>query len=105
MHTLGRGSDRQRKGIINAIIASDNLFPKLIRDFRNKFKVLANHLQTDIEAMIKTHLDVVRGTLDIIRSENIATESRQNPEFRARVEAQIGIARDNIQHIQTAVGV
>jgi hypothetical protein len=76
-----------------------------MKEFRNRFKVLANDLQTDIEAAVETHLDVVRRTLDIIRSENAALESEQDPAFRGRVEAEIGTAKDDIRRIQVAVGL
>jgi hypothetical protein len=75
-----------------------------MKEFRNRFKVLANDLQTDIEAAVETHLDVVQRTLDIIRSENAASESEQDPAFRGRVEAEIGTAKDDIRRIQVAVG-
>ena len=74
-----------------------------MKEFRNRFKVLANDLQRNIEAAVETHLDVVRRTLDIIRSENAASESEQDPEFRFRVEAKIRTAKEDIQRFQVAV--
>jgi hypothetical protein len=74
-------------------------------EFRKGFSVLANDLQSDIVAAVETHLNVVRGTLDILRSENAALESEHDPEFRGRVEAEIRTAKDNIRRIQAAIGL
>lgn len=71
--------------------------------FRSRFKDLANDLQNDIDTALETHLNVIRRTLDIIRTENAATESEQDLQFRGRVEAGTRTARDNIERIQTAI--
>lgn len=75
-----------------------------MRDFKDKFYALSNEFQVDLQNGVKTHLDVIRGTLDILRSENVAQESEQNPEFRSNVEARIDSARDEIKGIQAIVG-
>jgi hypothetical protein len=72
--------------------------------FRNRFNVLTHDLQNSVAAVVETHLDIIRRTLDIIRSDNAASESEQDPEFRGRVEAGIGSAKDDIRRIQAAVG-
>jgi len=76
-----------------------------MRNFRNRFKVLANDLQTDIKAAVETHLNVIRRTLDIVRNENAASEAEQDLEFRNCVEAKIGIVKDHIRQIQAAAGL
>lgn len=76
-----------------------------MKKFRNRFYTLANNFQTDIEAAAETHLDVVQRTLDIVRSENAALESEQDPEFRGRVEAEIAAVKEGIRRIQVAVGL
>lgn len=60
---------------------------------------MANSFQVDLRTMIESHCDVIRGTLDIIRSENIALESEKNPEFRAHVEAAVGVAKSEMGRI------
>jgi hypothetical protein len=72
--------------------------------FRKRFSHLTNNLQSSIEAAIETHLDIVQRTLDIIKSENVAPEREQDPDFRGRVEAEIKTAREKIRQIQAAVG-
>jgi hypothetical protein len=75
-----------------------------MKKFRKVFNVITNDLQNSVTAAVETHLDTVRRTLDIIRSENAVSESEQDPEFRGRVGAKIGSAEDEIRQIQTAVG-
>lgn len=70
---------------------------------KDEFNTLADDLQSDVQTAVRTHLDVIRGTLDIIRSENVALESEQDPEFRGRVGAEVGRAKDKVRRIQ-AVG-
>ncbi len=98
--TLGRRSHSKRKGIINDTLARPDLFVNLMKAFRNRFKNLADSLQRDIQATVEAHLEVIRFTLDITRSENVASESEKNPEFRGAVDAEIAVAREAIQRIQ-----
>lgn len=88
---------------MNDALSQENLFENLMTKFRNRYKVLADTLQADMEIAVRTHLDVVRGTLDMIRSENIALESEQDPEFRRRVETAVETAQDDIRRIQAVV--
>lgn len=74
-----------------------------MKGFRRQLKALADDLQTDLVAAVETHLDVVRGTLDIIRSENVASESERDPAFRGRVQMEVGAAKDNMQRILEVV--
>lgn len=60
-----------------------------MRRLKSSFRELVNTLQTDVEASITESLQVVRGTLDMIRSENVALESEKDPGFRTRVDAEL----------------
>jgi len=55
--------------------------------------------------VVASHLSVIEGTLDIIRSENVALESERDPEFRRRVETELRSARDEIRRIEEVVGI
>ena len=88
---------------MNNRLRDERIFNELMSSFRNRFKDLANGLQNDIDAALETHLDVIRGTLDIIRTENAGTESEQDPEFRGRVEAETRTAKVNIEQLQAAI--
>jgi len=84
-------------------LARDALFEGLVREFKRQFETVVDNLQSSMENVIEEHLAVVGATLDLIRSENVASESEQNPEFRLRVEAQIVVAQDEIGRIQAVV--
>lgn len=99
----GVGSDGRRKRIINDKLKKESLFEDLMEKFRERFIHLANNLQSSIEAAIETHLDIVQRTLDIIKSENVVSESQQDPDFRGHVGAKIKTAREKIRQIQAAV--
>lgn len=100
----GDGVDDRRKDIIKNALACPELFVNLVSKFRMWFNRLADGLQSDLLAIVATHIEVIRMTLDMIRSENVATESEQNPELRRRAGAEIAAARDAIQRIQGVVG-
>jgi phage-related protein len=76
----------------------------LLKEFRRRFNGLAEGLQSDMQATVATHLEIIRSTFDMIRSENVASESEQNPEFRRHVDIEITAAKDAIQRIQEVVG-
>lgn len=102
---LGRGSDSRRKQIINDKLSRESIFENLMKNFRNKFTILADSLQSDIEVAVATHLDVIRETLDIVRNENAASESEQDPEFRGRVQAEVQTAQDGVRRLQVGIGL
>lgn len=83
----------------------DSLFADHMRHFRNKFNVVALEFGVGLKAQIEAHLDVICGTLDILRSENVASESEQDTEFRNRVEASVAATKENMRQILTTVGL
>ncbi|KAK1749872.1 nuclear GTPase SLIP-GC [Echria macrotheca] len=85
----GTGSWARKKSIINSKLADEDQFIALIRRFRQEFRNLADQLQTDIRQRVRERLDFVSGIMDIIRSENVAEESEQDPEFRERVAVEV----------------
>lgn len=97
--TLGRGSDARRKAIINGTLGFA-LFSLLMKKFQKTFDDLVDRLQCDIEGEIEKHLGHLGETLDIMRSNNVLEESEQDPEFRDRVEAQVTVAKHDIQQIK-----
>ena len=60
-------------------------------------------MEDSVRTTIEAHLSVIRGTLDIIRSENVALESERDPEFRRRVEREMSSIRDEIVRIQEVI--
>jgi hypothetical protein len=68
-----------------------------MRDFRDSFRVKAEESQSAIRDAAMRYLDVVQETFDLVRSENVARESKQDPDFRLRVEDVVRTGKDTIQ--------
>jgi hypothetical protein len=75
-----------------------------MRKFKRKFEELASQLETDARASVEEHLDSIDGTLDMVRSENVALESERDPVFRARVGDEIDRLNEAMDRILAAVG-
>ena len=74
-----------------------------MRQFRSGFRALASTFQEEVRIAVAEHLDVVTGTLDIIRSENAARESERDPAFRQRVAAELAGAREVMDRVRAVV--
>ncbi|KAK8062187.1 hypothetical protein PG997_014284 [Apiospora hydei] len=93
----GRGSDSRRKANINRAVRRDMLFKDLLSRFKGGFAQIADKLQEDLQNTVALHLESVRGTLDMVRSENVALESERDPDFRARVQQRVELANIEIK--------
>jgi hypothetical protein len=89
--------------IIKDKLETETLFEDHMKEFRNKFSLLADGLQTDIGSVVETHLGIIRTALNIMRSENAVLECEQDPEFHGKVEAAVRTAKDHIQRIQATI--
>ncbi|KAH8664648.1 hypothetical protein BX600DRAFT_464800 [Xylariales sp. PMI_506] len=103
IHESGSGSDRRRKNIINGTVGREGLFEGLLRDFEKGFAILATELQEKLQATVRSHLDDLKATLDMVRSENVALESEKNPEFRGRVEVCVIASKDKMESIRASL--
>ena len=79
----------RRKATIRKGFGSDQLFPFIRRQFRNRFSELSRELDTKIQEAITTHLTVIQRDVDTLRNENVALESESQPKFRARLETAV----------------
>jgi hypothetical protein len=80
------------------------MFEDLMNRFRNEFKNLARTLQSKLQAAIEADVDIIKGTLDIIRNENVELENERDPEFRARVAEQLRIVNQGLERIRAVIG-
>ncbi|KAI0003171.1 hypothetical protein F4779DRAFT_602144 [Xylariaceae sp. FL0662B] len=103
IYESGRGSDARRKAIINNAVRRESLFADLLQEFRKSFGELAAEFQESVQDAARTHLDNIRATLDIVRSDNVALESETDPGFRARVEAEVMAAKDEMKRLQRSL--
>ncbi len=101
---IGTGSWGRKKAIINQALRDEHLFTDLIRKFKRKFEELAVQLETDALALVEEHLDTIDGTLDMVRSENVALESERDPVFRARVGDEIDDLNEAMGRVLATVG-
>ncbi|KAL0931975.1 Nuclear GTPase SLIP-GC 3 [Colletotrichum truncatum] len=99
----GTGSDRRRKGIINDAIQDEELFPNLMKEFRKRLYSSTRELRDNLQTTIQRHLEIISSTMDIIRSENVATESEENPELRHLLDSEVTAIRDQMQQIQETI--
>lgn len=67
-----------------------------MRTLYRRFKGLATELQTGIQTAVETHLAAIRQTMDIVRDENVITESERDGDFRRRVEEEVGRVRTEL---------
>ncbi|KAK6859171.1 hypothetical protein PG995_005024 [Apiospora arundinis] len=72
---------------------------------QGEFAKIADKLQEDLQSTVKLHLESVRVTLDMVRSENVALESERDPEYRARVQARVEMANEEIKRVHELVGI
>jgi hypothetical protein len=61
---------------------------------------MSNVLQQSLNAAIVSYLNVVRGTLDLVRSENVAQESERDIAFRGRVSEGVAAAQEETQRLR-----
>ncbi|KAI8242740.1 hypothetical protein K4K53_003544 [Colletotrichum sp. SAR 10_77] len=96
----GRGSDQRRKGIINGTVQSQDFFVNHMREFRRRWKTLADEFQKDLQDSIKDELGLMSTSFDMMRDENVAMESEENPELRQCLEIEIGRAKEQLERIR-----
>jgi hypothetical protein len=75
-----------------------------MKELKTGFDTLTDNLQQTVQGVVASHLDHIRATLDMIRSDNIALESEMDPEFRARVESGVLAAKVEMARLRTVLG-
>ena len=99
----GKGSDRRRKDKMNSRLRDENLFRSWDRELTRRFNELVGKLETETKEAALEHLQVIQGTLDIIRTENRASEGEADPEFQRRVAEEVASARRELARVQEAI--
>ncbi|KAI0431968.1 hypothetical protein F5Y09DRAFT_303069 [Xylaria sp. FL1042] len=95
----GRGCDARRKAIINSAVTRNGLFADLLRSFKRGFNECMDNTQERMQQVVGSHLDAIRGTFDIIRSDNVSLECEKDPEFRRRVEERLMATKEEMTRI------
>ncbi|KXH31905.1 hypothetical protein CSIM01_02457 [Colletotrichum simmondsii] len=95
----GGGSDRRRKSIIRNVVGRVDLFENHMIEFKNRMRLLADDVQTELQAIVRAGLATITSVLDLIRNDNVATESEENPELRHRLEQEIATIKEQMRRI------
>lgn len=90
----------RRKALISAPLRSEDTFEEIMLEFKKRFHALSAELQEEAQRVVMTHLEVIRGTLDMVRDENVAQESERDSEFRVRVADEVGRVQIEIARIR-----
>ncbi|ETS82271.1 hypothetical protein PFICI_07273 [Pestalotiopsis fici W106-1] len=90
----GPGSDRRRKGIMRNHISRNMIFEGILRRAKDCFRELVQKCEADVRVLLTDQFEELQATLDIIRTENTATDGEQDPEFRDRVQLTAHAARE-----------
>lgn len=84
-------------------LSNQGLFSDMMIRLRNEFRRIANALQTSIDNAVDIYRQNVTGTLDLVRDENTAIESQQDPVFHNRVSDALRNISDAMQVIEDEV--
>lgn len=96
---IGKGSDRRRKDIIHSAVGRLDLFENHMTEFKSRMRLLADNVQTELQAIVRAGLAAITSVLDLIRNDNVATESEENPELRRRLEQEIATIKERMRRI------
>lgn len=88
---------------MNTRLSDENLFREWERRFARMFKELAEGLEREVEEVTLEHLHVIRGTLDIVRNENAASEIGADSGFRQRIREVVTEARSELERILAVI--
>ncbi|KAF4497513.1 hypothetical protein FAGAP_6314 [Fusarium agapanthi] len=100
---FGRGSDARRKAIIRGALSDQDLFTKLMRSLKDRFKANSEATEVEIQEATVEYLRVIEQRFDLVRSENVARESEQDPDFRLRVEQVARAGRETMQRVHQVI--
>ncbi|KAF9772317.1 hypothetical protein IL306_009981 [Fusarium sp. DS 682] len=98
-----RGSDARRKAIIRGALSDENLFNNLMRNLKESFRANSEAIHTKIQEATMEYLRVVEERFDLVRSENVARESEQDPDFRLRVDEVARNGRETMQRVHQVI--
>jgi hypothetical protein len=70
-----------------------------LKQFKKAFGLQADMFQQMLKDVAQYHLASLKITLDLIRNDNVILESERDPEFRARVEAGVSLAKADMRRL------
>ncbi|RKK14867.1 hypothetical protein BFJ65_g11416 [Fusarium oxysporum f. sp. cepae] len=100
---FGRGCDARRKAIIRGALSDEDLFTKLMRSLKDSFRASSEATQAKIQEATVEYLRVIEERFDLVRGENVARESEQDPDFRLRVDQVARAGRETMQRVHQVI--
>ncbi|PVH91907.1 hypothetical protein DM02DRAFT_544867, partial [Periconia macrospinosa] len=99
----GRGVDRRRKSLITARFGSRELLHEHLRELQTSYNSLVDELEKRIIDIVEEQVQVITNDLDVIRNNNVIEESERDPEFRARLEAEVRRVSEELEGLRVGV--
>lgn len=85
----GVGSDARRKAIINRRLHGEDIFDEMESQLRERFRIMAEEFRSRQVQAARTHFQVIKENLDMLRDENVIQEAESDPEFRKKVDEKV----------------
>lgn len=74
-----------------------------MRSLKDSFRADSEATQAKIQEATIEYLRVIEERFDLVRSENVARESEQDPDFRLRVDQVTRAGRETMQRVHQVI--
>lgn len=74
-----------------------------MRSLKDSFRASSEATQAKIQEATMEYLRVIEERFDLVRSENVARESEQDPDFRLRVDQVARAGRETMQRVHQVI--
>ena len=74
-----------------------------MRSLKDSFRANSEATQAKIQEATMEYLRVIEERFDLVRSENVARESEQDPDFRLRVDQVARTGRETMQRVHQVI--
>ncbi|KAF5530041.1 hypothetical protein FMEXI_13782 [Fusarium mexicanum] len=88
---------------LRGALSDEDLFTKLMRTLKDSFGAISEATEVKIQEATVEYLRVIEQRFDLVRSENVARESEQDPDFRLRVEQVARAGRETMQRVHQGI--
>ncbi|RKL48075.1 hypothetical protein BFJ70_g2433 [Fusarium oxysporum] len=88
---------------LRGALSDEDLFTKLMRSLKDSFRASSEATQAKIQEATVEYLRVIEERFDLVRGENVARESEQDPDFRLRVDQVARAGRETMQRVHQVI--
>lgn len=104
IYIIGNGSDTDRKAHIEGRFGSRSLFDEHRRCCKGQFRSMIQELQDELNEVVVEQIGHIESDLQMLKDENVVLESERYPEFRVRVQEEMGRVREEVERLGSIVG-